>query len=176
MKRTIVLIFFLLSPSSVLAESIWLECPKEVNKNEEFTCAVKGYSSYEICALEYQFAIPSSLQKIDFQIDPIWQGGEYENKVVLYTEDNKVGDFEVGTITLKTSKKFNSDDIKTTWLLFGDKDLQDHVIIDHKEQSVNDLEKNDKNHERSLYFYLICGIIVVVGIFIIQKRIKKVGK
>ncbi len=172
MKKLGLFLFFLLFPSSVLAESVWLECPKDGKKNEEFTCTVKGYSSYEICALEYQFTLPPYLQKLDFQIDPIWQGGEYENKVVLYTEKNKVGDFDIGEITLKSSKKFNENDMKTTWLLFGDKDLQDHVIIDKRDENVNDLKSDKKNP----YFYLICGMILIIGIFIIGIILKKVGK
>lgn len=175
LKYIILGIIFL--PLNVLAlEEITIKCPEVINKNEDFSCEVIGNAPYLVSALEYEFSLPDYIDKKDFKVDSSWEGDEESNLVLLYTDENKESPFKIGTITLNSSKNIDIVDIETKYLLLGDEEYQEHLIIEKKDvkevESTNKLDDNKKNNYL-IYGIIILIIVVIIAIaFIIRRRVK----
>ena len=179
MKRFIYLLLIILLPLAVNAEGVNVKCPDKINDNEDFECIITGEATYKVSAIEYEFSLPDYIKKISFEVDPIWQGDEEDNLVLLYTDENKESPFNLGVLTLNSSKDTDKVDIKTEYLLFGDDDYNDHRLVEKKDDVKDavkeDKEENNKKKNNSIYVIIVIAIIVIVVlafIFIFLKRRK----
>lgn len=167
MKKSILLItLFIIFPTSTSAidNGVKIECPSNIQKGEEFFCDITGHSDYEVSALEYEFVLPNYVEKKGFKVSEIWQGDEEDNLVLLYTDENKKNDFAIATIYLKANSDIKQVNIDTKWLLFGDGDFNDHILID-KKNDVNELQEKSKikkNKDNNSEICVIISLIVVI--------------
>lgn len=164
-KFSLLIIMFFLFPFTILASEldIKIECPDTILKDEEFTCDIKGISEYNISAIEYEFKLSDDLTKIKFDKAPIWEGDEKDNLLILYTDENKTGEFTLGSITLKSTKNIKKVEITTEWLLFGDENFKDHVVINNKlSENVKEVESNTKKERAPIIKFVVYAIIIIV--------------
>ena len=177
MKKFIYLLLIILLPLAVNAEGVNVKCPDKINANEDFECIITGDAPYKVSAIEYEFSLPDYIKKVSFEVDPIWQGDEEDNLVLLYTDENKESPFNLGVLTLNSSKDTDKVDIKTEYLLFGDDDYGEHRLVEEKEESKKqEKEENKDNKKDSNYIYIIIVVvsilIILAFIFIFLKRRK----
>lgn len=158
-------------------EEIMVNCPDIIKKNENFNCEISGSAPYKVSAIEYEFELPNYIQKIDFKVDEYWQGTEEDNLVILYTDENKKSPFQIGTITLNSSKDINHVDIDTKYLLLGDDDYDEHLIVARDVKEMKTEEKKENNKKKLIFMYGIIILIVVVicmtTLILIRKKVKK---
>ena len=171
----ILLLTFFLFPLSVVAsnEGAKIKCPTNIKKGEVVDCIITANSSYYISGLELSYTIPEYVEKISATVDETWEGTEENNLFLLYTDDNKIDEFSVGSIKIKTNRDVEKIDIKINYLSYGDSEFQKKVIID--KENVNNVENKGKNKEvkknnyiKYVIIILIIGVIVV-GLFIYIK-------
>lgn len=177
------LLLIALFPLSTLAleEEVIINCPDNIIKEKEFKCEVIGNAPYKVSAIEYEFKLPSYLEKKKFEVDPSWEGGEEDNLIILYTDENKGSPFKIGVITLVSSKDIDYVDISTEYLLYGDDDYNSYVIKERG--NVKDVEsveeKVDKNKNKNSIYVIIIMIIVVLCLLAIlfalikRKRVRR---
>jgi len=113
MKKKLFIILGLLTAlipikASALNASLTLSCDKVVLKPGETTnCEVKGNTKEPINGLDFELTFGENLTYSDIVYSTAWQGEDPEPRVVLYTSNNKVGDFPAVTFKVKAA------DIKT---------------------------------------------------------------
>lgn len=172
--KIIIFIFFLF-PLSVLAsnEGVQINCPTNIKKGEVVDCIITGSTSYYISGLELSYILPEYVEKISTTVDETWEGTEEDNLFLLYTDDNKLNSFSIGSIKLKANEDIKNIDVVIDYLSFGDSEFQKRIIID--EENVNNVENKEENQEveknnyvKYVIIILIIGVIVV-GIFIYIK-------
>lgn len=171
----LLILMLLLFPLTTYAEqnNIMVYCPSNVQKDEQFICEIIGYSDFEVSAIEYQFKVDEKYEKIDFIVDSTWEGSELNNIVLLYTDENKIGKFNIGKIVLKSKEDKKNPQVETIKLTFGDKKFNEIVIVDN----VNNMEskKEKKPTEKNNYFkyviiLMIIGVLFVFGVLCMKKR------
>lgn len=82
--------------------SISLDCPNKVNSGQTFTCKVLGsISSGEVSSLSAKVSLSSNLELVSFTNDGDFQGNGDDGKIELYTDNNRSGNFGIGTIKIR---------------------------------------------------------------------------
>lgn len=173
----IVLIVFFLFPLSVVAsnEAVRFECPTNINKDEVIECTIRGKSTFEISGIELSYILPEYVEKISATVDETWEGTEENNLFLLYTDENKIEDFPIGSLKLKVKEELKSIDIKIDYLSYGNANFEKKVIIDS--ENVNNVKNKKENKEdkknnyiKYVIIILIIGVIVVGIILYIKTR------
>ena len=164
----LLLILFFLFPLSVVAssEEVKIKCPTNIKKGEEIECSITGSSSYYISGLELSYILPEYVEKINTTVDESWEGTEENNLFLLYTDENKITSFNIGSIKLKANKDFESINIKIDYLSYGDSEFQKKIIID--KENVNNVKNKDEFKEvkkNNLIKYVI--IILIIGVIVV---------
>lgn len=178
MKKKLLLLLLLLFPLSANAEEgqVLVNCPEEVKANEEFVCEITGYSPYEVNGIDYRFELPNGIEKVNFEVDPIWEGYEEDNILLIYTDTNKIGNFNIGKITLKSVSDLDEISLSTTKLQFSDETFETHDIV---VEDVNNVENNTENEEvknNNFILYVIIVLVIIIAIAIMIVIIKMVVK
>lgn len=110
MKKKILLVFILLMPFIVKANSISIDCPEKIKAGEEGKCIVTGNATQNITNLEATLTLSDNLSLVSFTLDDIWQVRDVndiqnvdlsDGKIYLFSEDAKQGNFNIGGITIK---------------------------------------------------------------------------
>ncbi|MBR3263650.1 hypothetical protein IKF94_00180 [Candidatus Saccharibacteria bacterium] len=88
--------------------SVSIECDRtELNINESTTCRLKGHSDYAITSLSANIVKLGSIASIsNYEVNSsIWRGAADNGRFVLYTNQDMIGDFPIGSfvITMGTS-------------------------------------------------------------------------
>lgn len=160
MKKIIFLsICLLLFPLGANAsENVYFNCPKTLKQNEEVTCVVTGNSSFPVSGIEIKFTIPGNIEKVDFIPDKSFQGDEEKNRILLYTDVNKSGVFNIGLLKIKAKDNVNNFKVINNYTLFTDEEFMDHIII----QNVKDVESKIKKETRPILTYIGYGMILLI--------------
>lgn len=174
MKKLYLLLIFFLFPVSVFAtnNNITVECPTEIKKDEEITCVVKAKSDIPLVSIELEYKLPEGIKQINQEIDSSWEGKAKENAFYLYTNKGK-SDFNLGTITLKSTKEYKNVELIIEKHVIGDTNYEEHIIIDKTDVNNVETKKEKETEEKNNIFkYVIIIMIIgtiVVG-FLIYKR------
>lgn len=94
----------LLTPFSIkaLTGDVTVSCAKDkLLKGETTTCTVKGNITEGVSAVSAKVDLGENLTFVSFTPDSSWQGDGEEGNIELYTDNNKSGNFNIGTITVK---------------------------------------------------------------------------
>lgn len=178
MKKYIIFImFFVLFPLSISAQELdlILECPNNIAKNEEFKCSLKAKTKLKVSAIEYEFDVPEDITYTKFEKNKIWEGDEENNLILLYTDENKTGTFDIGDLYFTASKDINEVKLNTLYLLFCDEEFNDHLVI-KKEENVKKVKRDNKKETNKRIEVILCVIIVlIIGTiaFLVFRRRKK---
>ena len=154
MRNKILFVFLImLFPISVYANSIRLDCPNEVSIGSQFTCTITGNTSSNISSLVTNIVIPSELKFLAFIPVEGWQGDGADGEIALYSADNFIGNFEIGTLKFQTigsnkavigiEKAAFYDDAKTFVL----DDTSTEVTIKNNESTSGDTGGNNNQTE-----------------------------
>ena len=121
MKR-VLLFLFLIIPFSVFADTVKLTCPDEIASGEEFTCSIEGNTDKIVTSLVMNARFGSDLKMISFVPDGNWQGDGAGGDITLYTADDMVKTFKIGTLKLRNNGGSNNSIIIDEIEFFYDDD------------------------------------------------------
>ena len=121
MKR-VLLFLFLIIPFSVFADTVKLTCPDEIASGEEFTCSIEGNTDKVVTSLNMKARFGSNLKMISFVPDGKWQGDGAGGDITLYTADDMVKTFKIGTLKLRNNGGSNNSIIIDEIEFFYDDD------------------------------------------------------
>ena len=121
MKR-VLLFLFLIIPFSVFADTVKLTCPDEIASGEEFTCSIEGNTDKVVTSLKMKARFGSNLKMISFVPDGNWQGDGAGGDITLYTADDMVKTFKIGTLKLRNNGGSNNSIIIDEIEFFYDDD------------------------------------------------------
>ena len=104
------LVFFPLK--SVYANSdISLDCPSGGKIGDVIECNITANSDIEISSLSIDLKLSDNLSYIKFKTDSEWQGDGNLGKIYLYTYPNKIGNFNIGTVSFKINGNNSSSNV-----------------------------------------------------------------
>ena len=171
MKKNLLLIIIiiLVFPSFVYAldNTVTVECDTTNKKNDIVKCLIKGKTSSELSALEYSFILDEYSTVDKFEKDSSFEGNYVNDVIYLYRGENIKGEFNVGTLYLKVSKKNHTPKVKHKKIIFYDGNYKKNILVDNKED-VNTKENNTHIKSNTSNKILICGIIIlIVGICVV---------
>ena len=147
MKR-VLLFLFLIIPFSVFADTVKLTCPDEIASGEEFTCSIEGYTDKVVTSLKMKARFGSNLKMISFVPDGNWQGDGAGGDITLYTADDMVKTFKIGTLKLRNNGGSNNSIIIDEIEFFYDDDSYlelDSITKNIKIKSDTSNSSNNKN-------------------------------
>lgn len=94
----------LLMPFSAdaLSGNVSLSCDKtKLNVGESTTCSIKGNITEEVSAVSAKIELGENLTLVSVTTDSSWQGDGEDGNIELYTDNNKTGEFNIGTFIVK---------------------------------------------------------------------------
>ena len=147
MKR-VLLFLFLIIPFSVFADTVKLTCPDEIASGEEFTCSIEGNTDKVVTSLKMKARFGSNLKMISFVPDGNWQGDGAGGDITLYTADDMVKTFKIGTLKLRNNGGSNNSIIIDEIEFFYDDDSYlelDSITKNIKIKSNTSNSSNNKN-------------------------------
>lgn len=116
---------------SALSGNVSLSCDKaKLNAGESTTCTIKGsIEDGSVSSVNARVELGENLSLVSVDTDSSWQGDGEDGNIELYTDDNKNGEFNIGTVVVKAG---NSTGVSTSV------SLKDVVLYDaaFKEQSL----------------------------------------
>ena len=124
-------ILIIIFPLNVYADTISIDCPKNINANTEFTCTIKGNTNAKINALSSQVKLSSNLSFIGFIPANVWNGDGADGNIDLYTDEDQENTFDIGTLKLKTNDA-NPADISIVSTAFYDESDKEIVVPTNK--------------------------------------------
>ena len=86
-----------------------VNCPQTALPGDNITCNVIANSSNSISGIEAKIQVSSNLDFIEFIGNESWEDASEAGIIYLYTENNKTGTFQVGTIKAKVNSNANSE-------------------------------------------------------------------
>lgn len=126
MKKKIVLsatcITLLIMPLFVSAMEINISCPNEIKVNDTFTCMVSGVSDELITAIKADLQYGDKLVFQSFTPNE-WNGDCIDNKIGLYTADDKINTFGIGTLKFKNNGVGNNSITLNNIVFYDQNDL-----------------------------------------------------
>lgn len=128
----LVIALILFIPISVKAENrLILDCPKKVNSNSNVTCTLSGYSDSNVSSLSTKLNLSNNLEFVSFTTNSIWQGGMNNGKIDVYTDNNKINQFTIGTVNIKVNESADSskdESLLTSGSVFYDDNFDDLIV------------------------------------------------
>lgn len=93
---------------SALSGSVSLSCDKaKLNVGESTTCTIKGnITDGSVSAVSAKVELSENLSLVSIETDSSWQGDGEDGNIELYTDDNKNGEFNIGTFVVKAGNNY----------------------------------------------------------------------
>lgn len=101
-------IISLLTPFSIkaLTGDVTVTCEKnKLSKGETTTCNIKANTTEGVSSISAKTDLGDNLELISFVKDSSWEGDGENGNIELYTDNNKSGNFNIGTITIKAGNE-----------------------------------------------------------------------
>lgn len=102
MYKKILLFFFilLLTPIFTYASTISMSCDEEVVNKSNITCSIEGNTSSIVTAVSIKIKTGSNISFAQFIPASVWQGDGDDGDIELYTAQDILGKFDIGTLNL----------------------------------------------------------------------------
>jgi ribosomal 50S subunit-recycling heat shock protein len=115
--------------------NIVVSCDKEeIYSGDTVTCSIKGNvaSSDYVSCLSAQINLSSNLELVSFTPDSIWIGDGEDGDIQLYSDSNKTGEFNIGTIQVKSKTGLNdvTENITISDIYFYNENYEEVTIGD----------------------------------------------
>lgn len=120
--KKIFLLLLLIIPFSVMADTVKLSCPDEITSGQEFTCSIEGNTDKVVTAVSMKARFGSNLKMISFVPDSKLLGDGAGGDIQLYTEEDIVNNFKIGTLKLRNDSGSNNSVIIDNIILYYDDD------------------------------------------------------
>lgn len=101
-------IISLLTPFSIkaLTGDVTVTCEKnKLSKGETTICNIKANTTEGVSSISAKTDLGDNLELISFVKDSSWEGDGENGNIELYTDNNKSGNFNIGTITIKAGNE-----------------------------------------------------------------------
>jgi len=146
MRKKIYFLFLLCFPFIVWADTISINCPAEVIKDNDFSCDIIGNSQNDIMSLKTNVSVTEGLSFVGFIPNSVWQGNMIDNRISLYTADDVTGEFRLGTIKYKAIAT-GSHIITLDEAYFYD--LENTIPVEAINKKINIVEKSTSTEKPS---------------------------
>ena len=180
MKKYILVTLLLIFPILVKAEgSININCGEnKVSINDTITCSITGYTTEEVSGVHAEIEVESDLTLETVKVDSIWIG-DNDKILDLFTDENKTGNFNIATITVKAPSEATNKTIFVNNIVFSNKDFE-NANISSASVDINIVEADVKTDQvktgtMSLLFTFI-SLITMGIIYILIKNKTKIYK
>ena len=124
-----VALYLIINASNLHKKSpeVVLECDNNnVVSNTTIACKIKAKNfNYGVSAISTKIVLGENLNSPEYSFAiPEWQGAVEDGIIDLYTDNNKTGDFDIASFTLKTNdinQEYNTNISLQNTLIYNDK-------------------------------------------------------
>lgn len=110
----ILIFILLLLPLHVYADNIYITCNEDVITSNNISCNIKGNTTIKIIALSLKVQTGSNITFNSFTPSNIWQGDGEGGNIDLYTSNDVLGTYDIGTLNLNIESSLNGLDTNIT--------------------------------------------------------------
>lgn len=93
----------------VYADTVSLNCPKEIEANSEFSCQLSGYTDKGVTSLDIRVITSGDIKYLGFTKDSYWGGDGENGRIALYGTDILYNNFNIGIIKFKNTGGSNNN-------------------------------------------------------------------
>lgn len=93
----------------VYADTVSLNCPKEIEANSEFSCQLSGYTDKGVTSLDIRVITSGDIKYLGFTKDSYWGGDGEDGRIALYGADILYNNFNIGIIKFKNTGGSNNN-------------------------------------------------------------------
>ncbi len=93
----------------VYADTVSLNCPKEIEANSEFSCQLSGYTDKGVTSLDIRVITSGDIKYLGFTKDSYWGGDGENGRIALYGADILYNNFNIGIIKFKNTGGSNNN-------------------------------------------------------------------
>lgn len=93
----------------VYADTVSLNCPKEIEANSEFSCQLSGYTDKGVTSLDIRVITSGDIKYLGFTKDSYWGGDGEDARIALYGADILYNNFNIGIIKFKNTGGSNNN-------------------------------------------------------------------
>lgn len=93
----------------VYADTVSLNCPKEIEANNEFSCQLSGYTDKGVTSLDIRVITSGDIKYLGFTKDSYWGGDGENGRIALYGADILYNNFNIGIIKFKNTGESNNN-------------------------------------------------------------------
>lgn len=93
----------------VYADTVSLNCPKEIEANSEFSCQLSGYTDKGVTSLDIKVITSGDIKYLGFTKDSYWGGDGENGRIALYGADILYNNFNIGIIKFKNTGGSNNN-------------------------------------------------------------------
>ena len=109
-KKILFTLIIFLVPFIVKANSVYLQCDNNTVSGGILNCSVKGETTSTIIGVTIKVRTGSNITFKSFTAASIWQGDGDDGKIDLYTANDIINNFNIGTISLNVNSLQNGAD------------------------------------------------------------------
>lgn len=104
----------LLLPMEVLADNIYMTCNQDVITKDSVSCSIKGNTTTTTIAVSLKVKTGSNITFKSFMPSSVWQGDGEDGNVDLYTANDILGKYDIGTLNLNVESSYQGLDTSIT--------------------------------------------------------------
>ena len=104
----------LLLPMEVLADNIYMTCNQDVITKDSVSCSIKGNTTTTTIAVSLKVKTGSNITFKSFTPSSVWQGDGEDGNVDLYTANDILGKYDIGTLNLNVESSYQGLDTSIT--------------------------------------------------------------
>lgn len=104
----------LLLPMEVLADNIYMTCNQDVITKDSVSCSIKGNTTTTTIAVSLKVQTGSNITFKSFTPSSVWQGDGEDGNVDLYTANDILGKYDIGTLNLNVESLYQGLDTSIT--------------------------------------------------------------
>lgn len=110
----LLIFILLLLPMEVLADNIYMTCNQDVITKDSVSCSIKGNTTTTTIAVSLKVKTGSNITFKSFTPSSVWQGDGEDGNVDLYTANDILGKYDIGTLNLNVESLYQGLDTSIT--------------------------------------------------------------
>ena len=110
----LLIFILLLLPMEVLADNIYMTCNQDVITKDSVSCSIKGNTTTTTIAVSLKVQTGSNITFKSFTPSSVWQGDGEDGNVDLYTANDILGKYDIGTLNLNVESSYQGLDTSIT--------------------------------------------------------------
>lgn len=110
----LLIFILLLLPMEVLADNIYMTCNQDVITKDSVSCSIKGNTTTTTIAVSLKVQTGSNITFKSFTPSSVWQGDGEGGNIDLYTANDILGKYDIGTLNLNVESLYQGLDTSIT--------------------------------------------------------------